>query len=260
MKYFAIQALGRAILLLGGYIVFGVYTETGYFSSHLFSFLAFCSLILKLGAFPCHFWVLRVAGGLRSLPLFLFITWQKVAPFALIINLLENKFWLSFLAVLLGGLGSLVGALIGLNQTNLRTMLGASSISHTGWGLLACVYGSFWMYFGLYCLSFGLLLLFIIIGNNRIRGLTVARLRGLPPFLLFVGKWKVVVSAIVARCPFGYLVLLLLGAFLRLFFYLKFLYSFYLADRIQSYRGMWVYILAFGVFNIAGSFYLVFCC
>ena len=259
MKYFCVQAFGRAVLLLGGLVIYNVYHRSGIYRNYLFSLLFFCRLLVKLGAFPCHFWVLRVASGLRWLPLFLFIRWQKVGPFAIIINLLEVHDWLCPLALTLGGAGAVIGGLLGLNQTNLRVVLGASSIRHTGWGLLASVFGSFWLYFGLYCLSFGFLLLFLIFEHQKLRGLGVAALRGLPPFLLFIGKWKVLQVAIYRGCHFLFLVAPLLGAILRLFFYLKFLYSFYLRDGTQTIMGVSSYILGFGAFNFFGRYYIGFC-
>nr|YP_004222149.1 NADH dehydrogenase subunit 2 [Berthellina sp. TLT-2006]ABK92229.1 NADH dehydrogenase subunit 2 [Berthellina sp. TLT-2006] len=232
LKYFCVQAFSSALLFLGGLVMYECYSE-GSFDEDvlLFGFLMFCSLVLKLGGYPGHFWVLGVVSGLEWMPLLLLLAWQKVAPFSIMVNLLENNSWLHSLALLVGGFSSLVGSLIGLNQTNFRAVLGASSISHTGWALIGSVYGSFWLYFGLYCFSFLTLILFLGLNNYFMSSLSVLSLSGLPPFILFIGKWKVLLAAISSGCHFLFLVLPLLGAFISLFFYLKFLYSFYLSDE-----------------------------
>ena len=58
MKYFCIQALGRAVLFYSGLIVF---SEWG---RELTNILLVLSVFIKLGVFPMHFWVPRVVAGL----------------------------------------------------------------------------------------------------------------------------------------------------------------------------------------------------
>lgn len=258
VKYFCVQALGSALLFLGGLVVFG-YLRGDWEDEMLFGIILFFSLILKLGAYPGHFWVLGVVSGLDWVPLSIVLVWQKVAPFCVLINLLENNPWMTELALIVAGFSSLVGSIIGLNQTNFRGILGASSIRHTGWGILARIYGSFWLYFSLYCLSFLVVVLFARFEMHGLTGLSVLRLRGLPPFLLFIGKWNVLFRAIVGGCHPFYLIFLLLGAFLSLFFYLKFLYSFYLEEKFSSVFKIYGYVLIFFILNISGRFYLLAC-
>jgi len=129
-----------------------------------------------------------VVAGLKWYPILMILTWQKVAPFIFIINLVERVPSLRRLVFTLGGLRAIVGALIGLNQTKLAPMLGASSITHRGWVSIGAVCGGFWIYFLIYIGS--LLLLIVALRRQRvfIAGLLTLALRGLPPFVIFIGK------------------------------------------------------------------------
>lgn len=87
IKYFCVQAIGRGLLLCGGVLLYILPLELGILPECIFAF----SLVVKLGVFPIHFWVPRVVSGLGWLPMFLMLTWQKVAPFLFIVNLVESS-------------------------------------------------------------------------------------------------------------------------------------------------------------------------
>nr|YP_010853521.1 NADH dehydrogenase subunit 2 [Tritoniopsis elegans]WGM82647.1 NADH dehydrogenase subunit 2 [Tritoniopsis elegans] len=224
MKYFCVQAMGSGLLFCGGLLMFMLPLNLGILPECIFAF----SLVVKLGIFPLHFWVPSVVSGLGWLPMLLMLTWQKLPPFLFMINLLENCCWLGELMLILGGLSAVVGATIGLNQTKLAPMLGASSITHSGWVLIGVVYGSLWVYFLIYCFSFLVLICFLLWEESLFSGLSVLSLSGLPPFVMFLGKWSVLKSALGMSYSYWFLVLPLIGSIMSLFFYLKFFYSFYL--------------------------------
>nr|QDX17920.1 NADH dehydrogenase subunit 2 [Porthidium dunni] len=89
------------------------------------------ALLMKMAAAPFHFWLPEVAQGSTTLTALTILTWQKIAPLA-ILMMIHNNTDLSILnasailSVLIGGLG-------GLNQTQLRKLMAFSSIAHTGW-------------------------------------------------------------------------------------------------------------------------------
>nr|YP_010836955.1 NADH dehydrogenase subunit 2 [Dendronotus frondosus]WGC92348.1 NADH dehydrogenase subunit 2 [Dendronotus frondosus] len=230
MKYFCIQAMGSGLLLCGGILVFCLPQEISGPAEVIF----ILSLLIKLGVFPAHFWVPSVVSGLSWVPMFLLLTWQKIPPFFFMSNLVENLSWISEVLLVLGGLSAVVGALIGLSQTKVAPMLGASSISHSGWVLMGSVYGSLWIYFGLYCLSFSALIYFFILKESFFSGLMILSLSGLPPFVMFLGKWSVMKCALGLGYSYWFLVLPLLGSVMSLFFYLKFFYSFYLEEEFSG--------------------------
>nr|YP_010831220.1 NADH dehydrogenase subunit 2 [Elysia viridis]WFF64244.1 NADH dehydrogenase subunit 2 [Elysia viridis] len=242
MKYFCIQALGSALLFYSGLMVF---SDLG---SDFTNILLVTSIFIKLGVFPMHFWVPSVAAGLDWVPLFLILTVQKIAPFAfltLIVSTLESD--LLMLLAIMGGVTSIVGALLGNNQTDLRSMLGCSSVAHSGWLILGCLTGYFWGYFFIYCLS--LFLVFIFLNNsesNMETGMGVLSLSGLPPFFMFLGKWGILKSTLESSFPTWMISFFLLGAIISLGFYLKFSYSFVL----NSSNSLWLS----GRKNVALSF------
>ena len=228
LKYFCIQAAGSGLLMFGGIIKFMMPLYMGSFGSNL---IFLCGLRLKLGIFPFHFWVPGVVSGLGWYSMFLILTWQKIAPFILLMNLLSTSSDLHGLVFSLGGIRAIVGARIGLNQTKIAPILGASSITHRGWVAIGAVCGRFWVYFIIYCLSLGLLFIFLSKDLEFSSRLIVLSLRGLPPFVIFLGKWRVLKAALGLRSYWWFVGLPLFGSIMRLFFYLKFFYSFYLESN-----------------------------
>jgi len=247
IKYFCIQALGRGILMLGGIIY---YINPGIFWISEFLFLF--SLFVKLGVFPIHFWVPGVTVGLNWVPIFILLGWQKIAPFAFIINILERRRWCRRVVLLSGGLRALIGSIIGLNQTSIRAILGSSSIVHTGWGCIGSVFGSLWTYFSIYCLSFFILVILFILGQNTLVGFGILRLRGLPPFIIFSGKWIVLKRVLFRGSRVIFLILPIVGALFRLFFYLKFFYSFYLRSRLEVKNNKFIGFSSFAFITLTG--------
>nr|YP_001816811.1 NADH dehydrogenase subunit 2 [Elysia chlorotica]ACB70190.1 NADH dehydrogenase subunit 2 [Elysia chlorotica] len=231
MKYFCIQALGSALLFYSGLMVF---SNLG---SEFTNIMLVSSIFIKLGVFPMHFWVPSVAAGLDWFPLFFILTVQKVAPFAFL-TLVVSSFSGNLLMVLaiMGGLTSVVGSFLGNNQTDLRAMLGCSSIAHSGWLILGCLTGYFWGYFFIYCLSLFLVFLFLNNSSSQMEtGMGVLSLSGLPPFFMFLGKWGILKSTLESGFPVWLISFFLLGAVISLGFYLKFSYSFVL----NSNNSLW---------------------
>lgn len=250
IKYFCVQALGRGLLLFRGVLLYIFPARLSYISIMVF----LIRLIIKLGVFPAHFWVPRVVSGLSVISIFLILTWQKVVPFFLLVNFLDIYNELHRTILILGGVSALVGAFIGLNQTQIGPMLGASSISHGGWLLLGSVYGNLWVYFIIYCFNFLILVYFLWRKDNIIRGLIVLSLSGLPPFIMFIGKWSVLSAALTLGGRFWYLILPMLGSVISLFFYLKFFYSFYLEEKISRLKSL----ICLGFRCLVGLVFLIF--
>nr|YP_010239434.1 NADH dehydrogenase subunit 2 [Haloa japonica]QTF74804.1 NADH dehydrogenase subunit 2 [Haloa japonica] len=247
LKYFCIQALSSAIMFFSGMIFFLDY-------SLWYEMFFILSLCLKLGLFPGHFWVPSVVSSLELIPMVLLLSWQKIPPLALLTNCLSfSSEAISQYIIILGGLSALVGGLIGNNMTNVRAMVGASSISHTGWAVIGIATGSLWLYFALYCLVLVLGMWFLW-ENSVLSAISILSLSGLPPFILFVGKWSVISNALIGGIHYIFLVLPIVGTVLSLVFYLKFFYSFYLNGVASRSVG---YILPLAFLNLTGLMYLV---
>nr|QOZ40960.1 NADH dehydrogenase subunit 2 [Berghia stephanieae] len=251
LKYFCIQAAGSGVLLLGGIMKFMMPLD---FSVAEYIFLA--GLVLKLGVFPFHFWVPGVVSGLNWVSMFLVLTWQKLSPFLFLMNLLENSPWLSSGIIILGGFSAIVGATIGLNQTMVGPLLGASSITHTGWIVLGAVWGNFWTYYIIYVICLFFLFVFLHNKEDFFSGFVFLSLSGLPPFFMFVAKWSIIKSVLCVGESVWFLLLPLLGSIMSLFFYLKLFYSFYL----ESSRSMSIKMatLSFGgVVSMLGTGFIL---
>lgn len=156
MKYFVIGALATGLLLYGMSILFGLTksldigqiaialgqmppTQTAILVIALVFLIA--GIAFKFGAAPFHMWVPDVYDGApNSITLFL-STAPKVAAFALAIRLLVEGMpslavqW-SHILIVVSILSIAVGNLAAIVQTNIKRMLGYSSIAHMGYMLL----------------------------------------------------------------------------------------------------------------------------
>lgn len=228
LKYFLVQALASTFLAARA-----ITSLTR--SNTIFSVIIFLSLTLKLGAAPFHFWVPQVLVGCSWNNIFLILTWQKVAPFFLIINLLgalKNIYWLIISLIVLT---AVVGALGGLSQTSLRKILAFSSINHMGWMLSAITLNlRKWI---LYFVSYSIILFSIV---QLIRLWNVLNLRtssylppmmkeiffisllsfgGLPPFFGFLPKWAIL--EFLSQTSLSLSLILVFRRLFTLFFYLR---------------------------------------
>nr|YP_003457019.1 NADH dehydrogenase subunit 2 [Haplophryne mollis]BAI77340.1 NADH dehydrogenase subunit 2 [Haplophryne mollis] len=135
-KYFLAQATAAAVLL------FATATNawlTGQWNiqqtSHpIPTTMIIIALALKMGLAPLHSWLPEVLQGLDLTTGLILSTWQKLAPFALMLQLPNTN---TSILVFLGLTSTLVGGWGGLNQTQLRKILAYSSIAHLGWMMLA---------------------------------------------------------------------------------------------------------------------------
>nr|NP_038238.1 NADH dehydrogenase subunit 2 [Pupa strigosa]BAA89027.1 ND2 [Pupa strigosa] len=238
LKYFCIQAFSSAIIFLGGVILYETYSE--YWSM----WLALAGLMIKLGVWPGHFWVPGVASGISEFPLFIMLVVLKVAPIALLINIADFM-ELGMHLVVLGVITATTGALMGLNSAQFNQMLACSSITHMGWMCVGILLGGIWVYFLCYSVALGFLLYFKCRGNTQMAALVLLSFSGLPPFLMFVGKWVLLSMMVTTSVHLVVILSLLISAFLSLSFYLMFSYGCYLDSSSQP---VW------WLLRLAGSF------
>nr|ALK03378.1 NADH dehydrogenase subunit 2 [Lepetodrilus schrolli] len=248
IKYFLVQALGSSILLLGSMTTFNLsLTWETVNSTHLWGLpFLIMSLLLKLGAFPFHFWLPPVMAGL-SWPMNLVLTtWQKIAPLFLLSAIAQM--WASpeklMLLLIVAGMSGLIGGLGGINQTQIRAIMAYSSIGHIGWMILCMTISEMILkiYFLIYIVISAGLFLFLYASElstlhqtlymktNKLKMFQMMMiflllsLGGLPPLLGFTGKW----AAIHFMCSFTSplpLLPLIVGSLLSLFYYLSLLFS-----------------------------------
>lgn len=245
IKYFLIQSLARILLLIRGifFFVFFIYKSI---------ILLLIGLSLKIGFFPGQFWVPNLLRSLSWINNFLVLGPIKIAPLGFLRLVIINEY-VKNLVLVLGLFRAFIGSLLGVNQTSVRAILGASSISHSGWILISIVYGYLWGYFFRYLI----VLLFSIIGffrgNFLLVRLNLLSIRGLPPFLIFVIKFKVLYSLIFSNNVFIFTILIL-SSVIRLSFYLKFFFTYLLNINQKNYLSL----IVFSIVNVFGVIFILF--
>ncbi|HEX6612696.1 MAG TPA: NADH-quinone oxidoreductase subunit NuoN [Rhodanobacteraceae bacterium] len=242
IKYFVLSALASGLLLYGMSMLYGATGSLSLGTIHGMAsttnhpnLLRFGLVFLvigigfKFGAAPFHMWIPDVYEGAPT-PVVAFISSApKLAAFAMAFRLLQEGMgsmapdWRIMLAAI-AVLSLAIGNIAAIAQTNLKRMLGYSTISHMGFLLLGLTQGSeagyaAAMYYGIcYALmstaSFGIILLLARAGfecemiddlkglNRRspwfagMMALAMFSLAGVPPLFGFFAKVLVLKAAI----------------------------------------------------------------
>nr|AAF02922.1 NADH dehydrogenase subunit II [Campellolebias dorsimaculatus] len=139
LKYFIVQSTAAITLLFAtaSNAWLSGQWEIQYMMHPLFLTISIFALTLKLGLAPTHSWFPEVLQGLNFLMGLTLATWQKFAPFAL---LMQISYTSPLLCTILGLTSILVAGWGGLNQTQLRKIFAYSSIAHLGWAFLVIQY------------------------------------------------------------------------------------------------------------------------
>nr|BCD33149.1 NADH dehydrogenase subunit 2 [Channa sp. Basistha River] len=198
------------------------------------------ALALKIGLAPLHSWLPEVLQGLDLTTGLILSTWQKLAPFALILQIQPNN---PTMMISLGLASTLVGGWGGLNQTQLRKILAYSSIAHLGWMILIIQFAPSLTLLALLTYIIMTSSLFILLKINKatnintlatawnkapvltsLSPLLLLSLGGLPPLTGFMPKWLILQELIKQNLP----IIATLAAFtalLSLYFYLRLSYT-----------------------------------
>nr|ALO76166.1 NADH deshydrogenase subunit 2 [Cyphonistes vallatus] len=206
LKYFVSQALASSILLIS-VILMTMNDMMNMNASSYFSLIYNSALFTKMGAAPFHFWFPEVMEGLSWINSMIMLTWQKLAPMALI--MFSNNSFIYMIIVIIFSM--MVSGIMGINQTSLRKILAYSSINHIGWMMGSMMLmETIWLYYyaiySLITLSITLVLkklnifhlnqLYISMNYNPnlklFFMLNFMSLGGLPPFLGFMPKWMTI--------------------------------------------------------------------
>jgi NADH-quinone oxidoreductase subunit N len=276
IKYFVLGAIASGCLLYGISIIYGVvgtivFTDVaavlmskGDAQMALLVALVFImvGIAFKFGAVPFHMWLPDVyQGAPPSVTLFV-ATVPKVAAFALALRVLTDALgpiaadWqliVAVIAVLSLGLGNIVA----IAQTNLRRMLGYSTVAHVGFilfgfiardngGIEAALFYTL-IYVIMAAGAFGMV---IYLGFDSVNADELDNLKGLsrrspwfagimllvmvsmigvPPFAGFYAKWWVLSALLDA----GHVWLALIGVFFSVvgaFYYLRVIWLMYFED------------------------------
>nr|YP_010622807.1 NADH dehydrogenase subunit 2 [Laeocathaica amdoana]WBF92706.1 NADH dehydrogenase subunit 2 [Laeocathaica amdoana] len=224
IKYFFSQTLGSIMLLLAG-LVLMVFLNKG---SVLGMYLMLLGMCLKLGVFPMHFWVVPTSMELPYFMLAILGVPMKVLPLILLNNYVDQVVDINFLYIFMVlGCGSMVmGMMLGLGNTYIRGILGASSVTHSGWFFFGVVSKALVSYFLLYSITLLFVLFSLMFMFYWGSAVGLVALAGLPPFGVFLGKLLVLMSFYQINLPVVFLVPALFSSVFSLIYYLKFSFSF----------------------------------
>nr|YP_009104603.1 NADH dehydrogenase subunit 2 [Camaena cicatricosa]AIS20801.1 NADH dehydrogenase subunit 2 [Camaena cicatricosa] len=224
IKYFLVQTIGS--ILLFSSIMFITYNEQAMY------LLSLPGILLKLGVFPMHFWVLPVNKELSYLLIGVVGSPLKLLPLWYFNNMYTYiVLSISYLILLLSTVSMIIGMINGLVSSSIRTMLGASSISHSGWFLLSVLSLDVIAYFLLYTLSFLMVIASLFYSTTWLTTISLLSLSGLPPFSVFMGKLLVIYHLMAFTSTYVYLMVALLSVIASLYYYLKFAFYFYLTMK-----------------------------
>nr|YP_003734405.1 NADH dehydrogenase subunit 2 [Silurus glanis]CAL39157.1 NADH dehydrogenase subunit 2 [Silurus glanis] len=242
-KYFLAQAAAAATILFASTINAWTTGEWNicYLTHPIATTLTIMALALKVGLAPMHFWMPPVMQGLDLLTGLIMATWQKLAPFALIIQIAPSTHpqvitALGLLSIFIGGWG-------GLNQTQLRKISAYSSIAHLGWMIIIVQFKPQLTILALitYILMTAAIFLTLkLISATKINSLatgwsktpiltttaalSLLSLGGLPPLTGFMPKWLILQELTTQKLPLT-ATIAALSALLSLYFYLRLCYS-----------------------------------
>nr|YP_009058412.1 NADH dehydrogenase subunit 2 [Nannoperca variegata]BAP40441.1 NADH dehydrogenase subunit 2 [Nannoperca variegata] len=198
------------------------------------------ALALKIGLAPVHAWLPEVLQGLDLTTGLILSTWQKLAPFALLLQIQHTN---STLLILLGLMSTLVGGWGGLNQTQLRKILAYSSIAHLGWMILVLQFSPSLTFMTLIIYLIMTTSTFLVFKLNKatsintlattslkiptmtaLTPLIFLSLGGLPPLTGFMPKW-LIIQELTKQDLAPTATLAALSALLSLYFYLRLSYA-----------------------------------
>uniref|UniRef100_Q9ZZ53 NADH-ubiquinone oxidoreductase chain 2 n=9 Tax=Squalus TaxID=7796 RepID=NU2M_SQUAC len=242
-KYFLTQATASALLLfasitnawsLGEWSLLEMLNPTS-------ATLVTIALALKIGLAPMHFWLPEVLQGLDLITGLILATWQKLAPFAILLQL--HPMLNSNLLLFLGVSSTVIGGWGGLNQTQLRKILAYSSIAHLGWMITILHYSPnlTQLNLALYIImTLTTFLLFKLFNSTKINSIAISTIKspllsiialitllslgGLPPLSGFMPKWLILQELTKQDLAIP-ATIMALAALLSLFFYLRLCYS-----------------------------------
>jgi len=303
MKYIILGSLAGAIFMLGVAIIYGAVGSTVFNDITAYvhareipdmtmifigASLLMVTIMFKIGAVPFNSWVIDVYHGAPS-PITMFMASTfKISIFAIALRLYlvnfasVNAFWIEALQIIT--IATLIGgSLLAISQQNIKRMLAASSIVHTGYMLIALssiglgaklAEPALMFYLIAYFLSsvgaFGII---SFLSSNRQFNLTyedfkgfadrrpymallmsifMLSLAGFPSTIGFLGKFYIFTSSIES----GQILLTALGiatAFISVYYYFKLIAVMYFYSSDEKPTKLPINISTVLIFIMAGS-------
>ncbi|MDE2379340.1 NADH-quinone oxidoreductase subunit NuoN [Bradyrhizobium sp.] len=297
LKYFVLGALSSGMLLYGSSLIYG-FTGTISFAGIAASaktanvglvfglVFLLAGLCFKVSAVPFHMWTPDVYEGAPTPVTAFFASAPKVAALAVFTRATLTAFpgilgeWQQIL-VFVAIASMLLGAFAGIGQTNIKRLMGYSSIGHMGFALLGLAAGTpegaqgVLVYIAIYvAMTLGAFVVILAMKRNGVSvenisdfaGLSrtnpllafffmmlLFSLAGAPPLAGFFAKWYVFVAAVKANM-FTLAVIGVLSSVVGAYYYLAIVKTMYFdepAGRVDPVRVELRTVLAItGLFNI----------
>nr|YP_008082935.1 NADH dehydrogenase subunit 2 [Epinephelus epistictus]AGM51236.1 NADH dehydrogenase subunit 2 [Epinephelus epistictus] len=253
-KYFLTQATAAATLLFASTTNAWLTGQWDILQmSHpLTTTIVILALSLKVGLAPLHTWLPEVLQGLDLTTGLILSTWQKLAPFALLLQIQPTN---PFIMIMLGVSSTLVGGWGGLNQTQLRKILAYSSTAHLGWMILVLQFSPSLTLLTLLTYLIMTSSTFLVFKLNKstsinmlatswakapalttLTPLILLSLGGLPPLTGFMPKW-LILQELTKQDLAPIATLAALTALLSLYFYLRLTYAMTLTISPNNVTG-----------------------
>nr|YP_009058373.1 NADH dehydrogenase subunit 2 [Gadopsis bispinosus]WJQ22129.1 NADH dehydrogenase subunit 2 [Gadopsis bispinosus]BAP40376.1 NADH dehydrogenase subunit 2 [Gadopsis bispinosus] len=254
-KYFLTQATAAAMLLFASITnawITGQW-DIQQMTHPIPNTLITIALALKIGLAPIHAWLPEVLQGLDLTTGLIMSTWQKLAPFALLLQIQPTN---SILLITMGIASTLVGGWGGMNQTQLRKILAYSSIAHLGWMILILQFSPLLTLITLLTylvMTTSMFLTFKLNKATNINTLAISwtktptltamtplillSLGGLPPLTGFMPKW-LILQELTKQNLTPMATLAALAALLSLYFYLRISYAMTLTMSPNNLTGI----------------------
>nr|YP_010425944.1 NADH dehydrogenase subunit 2 [Amynthas deogyusanensis]USL47914.1 NADH dehydrogenase subunit 2 [Amynthas deogyusanensis] len=243
IKYFLAQALGSALLLTSSIMMWSPYSIL----PSMMPLILLISILLKLGSAPCHFWYPSVMSSISWISCTLLSSWQKLAPLTIMVFFATQMS--KSVIPLMASLNALLGGIMGMNQSQLRTIMAYSSIGHLGWMMSFMLLDKPMMsmfYFMVYCSLilplFLLLNMMNLMTSKQLSKVTMMStpaqlsisillisLAGLPPLTGFMPK--MVAIMMLANYSMPLIIMLILGSLMNLYFYLNIIMNMTMSNK-----------------------------
>nr|YP_010869767.1 NADH dehydrogenase subunit 2 [Dendrobaena veneta]WGU49275.1 NADH dehydrogenase subunit 2 [Dendrobaena veneta] len=237
VKYFLAQALGSALLLMSSSAMWMPFTPW----PNTMPFILTLAVMLKLGSVPCHFWYPSVMSSISWMSCLILSTWQKLAPLSIMAYILSMNNMM--LITMMAGLNALLGGIMGMNQSQVRTIMAYSSIGHIGWMLsLMSIFkpNTSMLYFIIYStLITPLFMIFSYFNIFTVKQMSkmsminqnlhistimlLMSLGGLPPLTGFIPKFMSIM--LLTDSMSLIMIMLIVGSVMNLYFYLNIIIS-----------------------------------
>nr|YP_009328031.1 NADH dehydrogenase subunit 2 [Trachelus tabidus]APC92674.1 NADH dehydrogenase subunit 2 [Trachelus tabidus] len=236
-KYFIVQTIGSSVFLIG-IVLLWMNNYDNVINTNFMNTMIIMSMIMKMGMIPFHWWYIEIMMNLSWMSFFLMSTWQKFIPLMII-----SYFNMNMIIHMTVIISSLMSALQGMHQMNIRKILTFSSINQTSWMTINSSMSIYLMmiYMMIYMMiSFPIMYMFNLNNFSYIHemyllnnyhyliklflSMNILSLAGLPPMLGFFMKF-ISIKFLIFNKLFFVSTILILSSLMTLFFYLRLIFS-----------------------------------